>query len=189
MTDMADVYLPADSQRRLIGVSRKTLEDFVCGRATAPAESNDPCLETKNYGAFVTLFKNHELRGCVGSCAALGSLWRTVIEMTQAAASRDRRMEPIQHSELADIRIDISVLSQFIDVDDPLLLEPGEHGLYVGRKGKRGVLLPQVAVERGWDMQTFLEQTCVKADLPKNAWRWTDTRVRSFTALIIVEKR
>ena len=88
---MADVYLPADSQQRLIRVARETLEDFVHGRRCGRPESNDPLLETTDYGAFVTLFKEDELRGCIGTCAPSGSLWDTVIEMTEAAASRDRR--------------------------------------------------------------------------------------------------
>ena len=95
----------------------------------------------------------------------------------------------VRAAELDQIHIDISVLSPLQRSDNPLTLEIGKHGLHVERDQKRGVLLPQVAVEYGWDMATFLEQTCVKADLPKEAWRWRDTAVCAFTALIIEEEK
>ena len=98
-------------------------------------------------------------------------------------------MEPIAKDELADIRIDISVLSPLVKVRDPLSLEVGKHGLYVAKRGQRGVLLPQVATQYRWDMKTFLEQTCVKAGLRKHAWKDSDTEVSTFTALIIEEQR
>jgi AmmeMemoRadiSam system protein A len=184
---MADIYLPADSQRRLIQIARETLDNFVCGRGGRRPESEDPYLEAADYGAFVTLFKENELRGCIGTCSPCGPLRQTVVEMTEAAASRDGRMRPVRADELERVHIDISVLSPLKRSSDPLSLIVGEHGLHVARKGSRGVLLPQVAAEREWDMKTFLEQTCVKAKLPKNAWRWPDTKVSSFTALIIEE--
>jgi uncharacterized protein len=184
---MADIYLPVDSQRRLIQISRSTLEDFVSGRPIGQPEKTDIHLEAAGHGAFVTLYKGDELRGCIGTCAASSPLRRTVMEMTEAAVSRDSRMAPIQADELDRIHIDISVLSPLQQTADPLSLIVGEHGLHVARGGKRGVLLPQVAAERQWDMTTFLEQTCVKAQLPKDAWRWSGTTLCSFTALVIEE--
>jgi uncharacterized protein (TIGR00296 family) len=97
-------------------------------------------------------------------------------------------MSPVSKDELFQLHIDISILSPLVPSADPLSLVAGEHGLHVARKAKRGVFLPQVASEQGWDMKTFLEQTCVKAKLPKNAWRWPDTTTSSFTALIIEEE-
>jgi AmmeMemoRadiSam system protein A len=185
---MADIYLPVDSQRRLIRIARYTLEDCVRGNRNRRPENGDPYLETAKYGAFVTLYKEDELRGCIGTCAPSGPLGHMVMEMTEAAASRDRRVAPILAGELAQVNIDISVLSPLEQAADPLSLTVGVHGLHVARNGKRGVLLPQVAAERLWDMETFLEQTCVKAKLPKTAWRWPDTDVCSFKALIIEEE-
>jgi uncharacterized protein (TIGR00296 family) len=109
--------------------------------------------------------------------------------MTEAAATRDRRVRPVRPVELPEVRIDISVLSPLMRAVDPLALEIGKHGLHVALARKRGVLLPQVAVEYGWDIKTFLEQTCVKANLPKDAWSWRGTLVSSFTALIIREEK
>jgi uncharacterized protein (TIGR00296 family) len=80
------------------------------------------------------------------------------------------------------------VLSPLAPFEDPLALEIGKHGLYIAAGGKRGVLLPQVATQYGWDSKTFLEQTCLKAGLRKNAWKDSDVQVSGFTALIIEEQ-
>lgn len=186
---MADVYLPAESQRRLLEISRQTLEGIIRRCPYQNFGNNDPYLKNVTYGAFVTLFNQDELRGCIGTCTPSRSLGETVTDMTEAAATRDRRVRPVRANELAQIRIDISVLSPLMRAGDPLALEIGKHGLHVASERKRGVLLPQVAVEYGWDMKTFLEQTCVKANLPKDAWGWSDTVVSSFTALIIKEAK
>lgn len=185
---MTEVHLPVDSQQRLIEIARQTLEGVVRRRPLEPIGVDDPYLNSI-YGAFVTLFTRDELRGCIGTCAPSRPLFETVIEMTEAAATRDRRVRPVQPDELDRIRIDISVLSPLERSGNPLALEVGKHGLHVARQHKRGVLLPQVALEYGWDMKTFLEQTCRKANLPKDAWSWPDTVVSSFTALVIEEER
>jgi len=185
---MVEVNLPAPSQRRLLEIARLTLERVAAGRSPEFIESDDPYLEKIGYGAFVTLFNKKNLRGCVGTCAPANSLREVVIEMTEAAATRDRRVKPVRAAELEEIRIDISVISSLERSPAPLALEIGKHGLHVARARKRGVLLPQVAVEHGWDMETFLQQTCLKANLPRDAWRQADTTVSSFTALIIEEE-
>lgn len=186
---MADVHLPAASQRRLIEIARQTLESVIRRCPRPNVANDDPYLESVNYGAFVTLFNDDELRGCIGTCTPSHSLRDTVIDMTEAAATRDRRVRPIAANELTRIDIDISVLSPLVRATDPLALEIGKHGLHVTSGHKRGVLLPQVAVEYCWDIKTFLEQTCLKASLPKDAWDSPETVVSSFTALIIEEEK
>jgi hypothetical protein len=186
---MAIVYLPPVSQKKLMELSRHALEDLVRGAAKARPEIDDPYLQSCEYGAFVSLHKKDELRGCVGNCAPDAPLFETVTEMTEAAATRDHRVEPIAKTELAQIRIDISVLSPLERIEDPRHLEIGKHGLYIDGGGKRGVLLPQVALQYRWGIETFLEQTCLKAGLSKNAWQRSNTKVSSFTALIIEEQK
>jgi hypothetical protein len=115
-------------------------------------------------------------------------LFETVSEMTEAAASRDPRVAPIEKNELAQIHIDITVLSPLERVRDPLDIEVGKHGLYIASGSKRGVLLPQVALQHHWDIKTFLEQTCLKAGLRENAWEESNTLISSFTGLIIEER-
>ena len=184
---MNDVYLPVESQQKLIDLSRQTLNYFVRRIDHQPARVHDSHLQSRDYGAFVSLFKEEELRGCIGSCAPGAPLFETVIKMTKAAASQDDRVQPIAQSELAAIRIDITVLSPLAAVGDPFSLEAGKHGLYVARDDRRGVLLPQVATRYRWDLKTFLEQTCLKAGLRKSAWHDPDTQLWSFTVLIIEE--
>jgi AmmeMemoRadiSam system protein A len=182
-----DVYLPAESQQRLIGLARQTLEAFVRRSERVRERIRDPFLQARNYGAFVSLHNKEELRGCIGNCAPKAALFETVIKMTEAAAAQDYRVHPVAQSELGEIDIEITVLSPLIVPEDPLALETGKHGLHVARDRRRGVLLPQVATHYGWDMRTFLEQTCLKADLPRDAWQDADTEVLCFTALIIGE--
>lgn len=184
---MKEIFIPPHSQQRLLQVSRRTLKNFVAGSGRQAEEHDDPYLHSRDYGAFVSLHKGESLRGCIGTCAPREPLYQTVIEMTEAAASRDQRVEPIAEAELSEIRIDISVLSPLEAVNNPLALEVGRHGLYVAKRSKRGVLLPQVATEHNWDIRTFIEQTCLKAGLPKDAWKEPSTRISSFTALIIEE--
>jgi AmmeMemoRadiSam system protein A len=185
---MTNVYLPLESQRKLIELSRQALEDVVFGLEREREKVSDPYLQSREYGAFVSLHKQRELRGCIGNCTPKTRLYETVTEMTEAAASRDPRVTPVSKKELAEIRIDITVLSPLESLADPLTLEIGKHGLYVASVEKRGVLLPQVATQYGWDVKTFLEQTCVKAGLRKHAWKESGVRVSGFTALIIEEE-
>jgi AmmeMemoRadiSam system protein A len=185
---MAEVELPVDSQKRLIEIARQTLEHVVLCQPYTHTRPTDPYLDRVSYGAFVTLFNHDRLRGCIGSCTPSEPLGKMVAQMTEAAATRDRRMKPVGATELEQISIDISVLSPLERSQDPLSLKVGKHGLHIARDQKRGVLLPQVATEYGWDILTFLQQTCLKADLPKEAWRRPDTVVSSFTALIIEEE-
>jgi AmmeMemoRadiSam system protein A len=186
---MTDVDLPVDSQRRLIEIARETLEGVILRRSYKGTDSRDPHLEKIAYGAFVTLFNRDVLRGCIGTCTPSRVLREVVMEMTEAAATRDRRVKPVHAGELDQIHIDISVISPLEESNDPLSLQIGKHGLHVAHDNKRGVLLPQVAAEYGWDMETFLAQTCLKAALPEDAWRWPDTKVLTFTALIIEEEK
>jgi AmmeMemoRadiSam system protein A len=184
---MDEVRVPSDSKARLLRIARRTLEDFVQSREQQFEEIDDPFLQSREHGAFVSLHRGEELRGCMGTCSPSTSLYQTVIDMTQAAASRDSRVAPIHKTELRDIRIDISILSRLDLVGDPLLLKVGRHGLHIARDEKRGVLLPQVAIQYQWDIETFLEQTCLKAGLPKYAWKEPGTLVSAFSALIIEE--
>lgn len=186
---MAEVALPIESQRRLVSIARDTLRCFVTGTSAEYHRFTDPYLNANHYGAFVTLYKKNALRGCIGMCEPCDSLWKLVVDMTEAAASRDPRVDPIDRSELDEIVIDISVISPLERMADPLNIEIGRHGLHVRGQRRRGLLLPQVAVAHGWDAPTFLNQTCLKASLPEAAWRRPETEISRFTALVIEEAR
>src|SRR5215469_5880762 len=135
-----------------------------------PASVNASLHLSEPRGAFTTLYVRGKLRGCVGYPAAVLALYRTVFETARAAAFEDPRFLPLMLGEAADLRVSISVLSLVTPIE-PDAVEIGHHGLIISMGAYRGLLLPQVPVEHGWDRVTFLEQTCHKAGLPPNAWR------------------
>jgi AmmeMemoRadiSam system protein A len=131
-------------------------------------------------GAFTTIFFHGELRGCVGYVIPVASLYRTVAETARSAAFEDTRFPPVTHQEAANLEVSLSILSplQVIKAEE---VEVGRHGLLISHHGNRGLLLPQVPVEHGWDRVKFLEQTCRKAGLPLDAWQKGAT-IEAFTA-------
>jgi AmmeMemoRadiSam system protein A len=131
-------------------------------------------------GAFTTLYYRGHLRGCVGYVFAVTSLYRCVAETAQAAAFEDTRFPPVTLEEAVELKVSLSILSPLKPIaPDEIIV--GIHGLLVSRAGHRGLLLPQVPVEHGWDRHTFLEQTCRKAGLPMDAWKEGAT-IEAFTA-------
>jgi AmmeMemoRadiSam system protein A len=138
----------------------------------------------ENRGSFVTLKRKGQLRGCIGTIQAFKPLSRNIMEMAQAAAFQDPRFPPLAKNELADLEIEISVLTPFRLIRDIEEIQVGTHGLLVERGGYSGLLLPQVATEYRWDRQTFLEHTCLKAGLPKEAWKDRNTKIQIFSAEI-----
>jgi AmmeMemoRadiSam system protein A len=119
----------------------------------------------------VTLKRGAELRGCIGTFRESDPIYRAVAEMGRAAAAEDPRFPRVTPEEVPELGVEISVLSPLRPVADPAEVEVGRHGVCVVEGARRGVLLPQVAVEWGWDRETFLDQTCRKAGLPPDAWR------------------
>ncbi len=148
---------------------------------------DSPILDEKR-GGFVTLKKNGRLRGCIGYIDAVKPLLETINEMAYSAAFNDYRFEPVSREEVDDLSIEISVLSPVRVTEDPSEIVVGKHGIIISAVGKRGLLLPQVAVEYNWDRDTFLDQTCVKAGLPKGAWRKSMTTIEIFSAEIFSEE-
>ncbi len=121
-------------------------------------------------GSFTTIYLQGQLRGCVGYVLPIISLYRTVAETARAAAFEDSRFSPVTLEEARAIEVSLSVLSPLRTIM-PEEVEIGIHGLVVSYGGRRGLLLPQVPVEHGWDRLTFIEQTCQKAGLPRDAWK------------------
>lgn len=139
----------------------------------------------KRCGAFVTLKSGGELRGCMGSVKAEHSLVELVIHMAASAASRDPRFDPVREDELADLEVEVSVLSPLTRCDEVELIEVGRHGLAITKGNRSGVLLPQVAVLANWDRDTYLQQICLKAGMPAQAWRDSATVIYTFEVEIM----
>ncbi|HZD32929.1 MAG TPA: AmmeMemoRadiSam system protein A [Candidatus Angelobacter sp.] len=136
-------------------------------------------------GAFTTLHLLGRLRCCIGYVVPRHPLYRTVAEAARAAAFDDPRFPPVTAAEAPNLVVEISVLSVITPVITSDILV-GRHGLIVSQGKQRGLLLPQVPVEWGWDRETFLAQTCLKAGLPPDAWR-QGAEIEAFTAEVFGE--
>ncbi|MGQ9654657.1 MAG: AmmeMemoRadiSam system protein B [Thermodesulfobacteriota bacterium] len=176
-----DLGLTDDEKKTLKEIARNTIEYALQGRPQPEPQVTSPTLKEPR-GAFVTLEKNNQLRGCIGMIQATKPLYQTVQEMAEAAAFRDPRFPPLGKEELADVEIEISVLTPMREIKDVSEIQVGVHGLYIAKGPHRGLLLPQVATDYGWDRKTFLEHTCMKAGLHAEAWKDPDARIYIFSA-------
>lgn len=180
---MACPLTPLD-RRALLSAARQAIAAHLV-HASRPALAFDGPLCEAVAGVFVTLRRAEELRGCIGDPAG-GPLAETVMLCAVAAASSDPRFDAVTLAELPSIEIEISVLGPIEAIDDPLSIEIGRDGLIVERGRRRGLLLPQVALEWGWDREAFLAHTCLKAGLQADAWR-QDAQVFRFEAEVFGE--
>jgi AmmeMemoRadiSam system protein B/AmmeMemoRadiSam system protein A len=176
----------AEAQREeLLSLARATIETHLEGGAIPDYETDDLLLARRT-GAFVTLKEHGELRGCIGHTWADQPLYQVVQETAVSAATGDPRFPPLTPEELADVTVEISILSPFRRVTDVEQIQVGVHGLMIFASGGRGLLLPQVPVENGWDRETFLEELCRKAGLPAGCWQEGAT-LYAFTAVVFGE--
>jgi AmmeMemoRadiSam system protein A len=178
--------LDQNDKNSLLKLARAALEEHVRHGKTPDFKPQSAILETK-CGAFVTLHKNGDLRGCIGYIEAFKPLYQTITEMAQAASTRDSRFDPVTPGELAAIDIELSVLSPLEKLEDFSKIVIGRHGLIVRRGVYSGLLLPQVAVEWNMNAVTFLEETCRKAGLPRDAYK-SGADVYYFSAQVFGEK-
>src|SRR5579875_1469751 len=169
----------------LLRLARRELEEKILAQPL-PAMGEIPSSPERPSGAFVTLHEGGRLRGCIGRVETVAPLHLTVRECALSAAIHDPRFDPVRPEKVENLHIEISVLSSFQEIQ-PEEIEVGRHGLLVSHGGRRGLLLPQVAVEWEWDRMRFLEETCAKAGLPLDAWQ-RGARIQAFTAQIFAEK-
>lgn len=179
--------LSPDERRTLLQVARDAILAHLARRRATPPVAAGALAEPR--GAFVTLHRrsNRELRGCVGMMRSDRPLAETVARMAVAAAAEDGRFAPVTAAELPDLQIEISALAPMLPIR-PEEVEVGRHGLWISHSGRRGVLLPQVPVEQGWDRETFLDHTCLKAGLPEGTWRQPGVELLGFTATVFGEE-
>ncbi len=192
---MVEMNLTEEDKTKLLLIARESVKKAASGskkrsRDTEGVSGTDITEENLKMeaGAFVSLHKGGKLRGCIGRFEAEGPLYETVETMARAASISDFRFSRVAPDEVEDIDIEISVLSPLKRIQDVSEIEVGRHGLYIIRGSSRGTLLPQVASERGWDRETFLEQTCLKAGLGRNAWMDEETELYTYEAFVFGEK-
>ena len=181
-----DTVLDEEQQHELLALARQSIRAAVLEQKPPTTSSCSPALK-EHLGAFVTIYRKDSLRGCIGQMQGYSPLADTIVDMARSAAMEDPRFPPMNESELNDFRIEISVLTPMKDIQNPEEVIPGLHGLLISGRGRRGVLLPQVAARRNWDRTTFLENTCLKAGLPLSAWRDDDISIQTFTAEVFGE--
>lgn len=177
--------LCSDDRRALLELARRAIAEAVShGRLLnlpAPAGAL-----AEPSGAFVTLHHRDRLRGCIGQLSRSAPLANAVVHCAIGAALEDPRFRPVCAEEVAELEIEISILSPLEPIE-PQAVEVGRHGLVVARSDRRGVLLPQVATEHGWTRERFLEEACAKAGLEPDAWKDPATHLLAFTAEVFSE--
>lgn len=171
-------------QQTLLGMAREALAAYL-DTHDIPAIPEPAEALRQPGGAFVSLHRGKSLRGCVGVVAADKPLYLTVRECAVWAAVQDPRFPPVTKSEVAALNLEISILSPLEPIA-PQDVEVGRHGLLISQGARRGLLLPQVAVEWNWNRERFLDETCRKAGLPTDAWR-QGARIEAFTAQVFSE--
>jgi len=193
MKNPSTKFLSPKEEQTLLRVSRFTLEKWIKEKKY-PSEKDledyniTPALKQKA-GVFASLHKLGELRGCIGYVTGTTTILRSVIENTVNAASKDPRFPSITEEELDMVDIEISVMTPLVLVSDIETIELGKDGLVVEKGFHKGLLLPQVATEWGWDRQEFLEHTCRKAGLPADSYTKKDLKIFRFQAQVFGEKR
>ncbi len=173
--------LTGEEKRILHRIALRAIEDVVRGKPVPDFTVESQALMERK-GAFVTLKRGGQLRGCIGHIKGVKPLYKIVGEMAAAAAFNDPRFNPVTEAELPDLEIEISVLTPLRRIKGIEEIEVGKHGILIEKGFHSGLLLPQVATEYGWDRKTFLEHTCLKAGLPTDAWKDGDTRISTFCA-------
>jgi AmmeMemoRadiSam system protein B/AmmeMemoRadiSam system protein A len=168
--DSKEFHLSEQEKKELLRLAYSTVNLYIKENKLPEYKPNSSTI-SQNCGAFVTLTKHGQLRGCIGFIEPVLPLHQAVMQASVYAACRDSRFPPVTRDELDDLKVEISVLTPLRKIDNPKGVTVGKHGLVIVKDGKKGLLLPQVAVENNWTRETYLERTCLKAGLPKNAWQ------------------
>ncbi len=179
--------LSDQQKRQLMRVARQALRAAVGSGPVPDLATDDPDLMELR-GAFVTLKQQGQLRGCIGYVQPRVPLIQAVADNAQSAALHDPRFPPVTAAELDSIDIEISALTPLEPVSQVEKIEIGRHGLMISCGANRGLLLPQVPVEWGWDRDEFLAHTCLKAGLPPDAWQRDDAELLWFEAEVFGER-
>lgn len=175
--------LSASTRAEILRLARETVTAQVIGRPLPSWQGSDPRLKADG-AVFVTLKeKNGRLRGCIGSIQAYTALHRSIVQNGVAAASKDPRFLPVRAEELPNLDLEVTVLSPMEPVASSSEIEVGKHGVYLEASGRSSVFLPQVPVEQGWDLVTYLRELSLKAGLAPDAWK--TGRLYRFTAEIV----
>ena len=182
---MSDNPLDPDQQKFLLKLARDSIKHHLDTGKSLHIENQTGILNEKR-GAFVTLKTDNKLRGCIGYPIPHQALYLTVMEAAEMAAFKDFRFDPLKREELPHTKIEISVLSRPWTITDTREIEIGKHGIIISQGINRGLLLPQVPMEWGWDLATYLRHSCMKSGLDEDAWE-QGAKIEVCTAQIFSE--
>jgi AmmeMemoRadiSam system protein A len=185
MPPLSDPRLSDNDRRALLALARHAISEAVRRQRIPDLPPTSQRLAERG-GAFVTIRCDGKLRGCMGRVDTTNTLAETVAQCAISAALQDPRFRPLTEEEIPRLELEISVVSEPAPIR-PEEVEVGTHGIVVSRAASRGLLLPQVAVERNWSATQFIEETCRKAGLEPGAWRDPETKLYAFTAEIFSE--
>lgn len=174
--------LSAEERNTLLEIARTAIESALFHQPFQPSSAGLTDSLRQNSGAFVTLESDGQLRGCIGSVQAVEPLYLAVARNAVNAAFKDPRFPALSASEWPAIHLEISVMGPIEPVLDLPAIQVGRDGLIVRKGSRAGLLLPQVAVEWGWDRETFLSQTCIKAGLDPDCWLREGCLIEKFSA-------
>ena len=178
-----ETNLTDDEKKTLHNIALTAIKNRLENESPSVSQSITDTLNEKR-GAFVSLYKHGQLRGCIGYVYGVKPLAKAINDMAIAAAFKDPRFPPLNENELEDLDIEISVLTPMKQISNINEIEVSKHGLMMIKGPYSGLLLPQVATQYNWDRQTFLSETCHKAGLPIDAWKDDETEIYIFSAEI-----
>jgi len=185
MSFLPDNQFSPEDRRAMLALARAAIVSALENKPLTRAASEPSCLSLTQ-GVFVTLEVFGKLRGCIGVIEPREPLRESIIHCAQSAAINDPRFSPLQREEVSGLEIEISVLFELFPISLQQI-QIGKHGLVVVTENHRGLLLPQVATEHKLSREEFLEETCHKAGLPRDAWRAPQTKIYAFTCEIFRE--
>jgi AmmeMemoRadiSam system protein A len=178
----------SDADRRtILDLARQAITEAVCHGCLIHPIPNSGILE-RRCGVFVSLHVKGKLRGCIGVIDGREQLGDSIVRCAAGAALEDPRFLRMKPEEVGDVKIEVSLMTP-LELIRPEEIEIGTHGLMVEQGGRRGLLLPQVALEHHLDRERFLEETCRKAGLAREAWKSPDTKIYGFRCEIVSESK
>jgi AmmeMemoRadiSam system protein A len=180
-----EFLLNENQQKTLLTLARRAISHYLETGEKLKEEVTDLALNEER-GVFVTLKVRSELRGCIGYPIPYKPLFETVIDAAVSAAAHDFRFQSLEKSEMTETKIEISVLTLPYQIKDVSEIQVGKHGIIISKGANRGLLLPQVPLEWGWDRETFLKHGCLKAGLDENAWK-EGAAIEIFSAQVFSE--
>ncbi|MFC2098299.1 AmmeMemoRadiSam system protein B [Bacteroidota bacterium] len=180
--------LSKEDKTVLIDIARKTIDLYVRSEKIHKVDKQyfSEALQTHT-GAFVTLHKNGELRGCIGRFQPDKPLYEVVRDMAISASTKDYRFKPVKAGELDEIELEISVLTPLEPISDPSEIKLGQHGIYIKKGHNSGTFLPQVATQTGWNLEEFLGH-CARDKAQIGWFGWKDAELYIYEALIFTEE-